>query len=160
MRPDAHTHGCEPVEGLARKLQTRRTRIRAARADELATLVEIERAASELFRSLSMDFVADDDPGSLVELKPYAENGRAFVASTPTTGQSPISSSTSSTEPPTSSVSVFTPTTPGMASAERSSSTRRPGDGPPPLGAHPDDVRGRAMERSLLRTPRLPLLGD
>lgn len=33
-----------------------------------------------MFRSLGMDRVADDDPGSLPELEPYAEDGRAFVA--------------------------------------------------------------------------------
>ncbi len=55
-------------------------RIRAARAGDLALLVEIERAAGELFRPLGMDLVADDDPGSVEELAPYAEAGRALVA--------------------------------------------------------------------------------
>lgn len=53
--------------------------IRAARADDLASLVEIERAAGETFRPLGMDLVADDDPGSVEELTPYADGGRAFV---------------------------------------------------------------------------------
>ena len=54
--------------------------IRVARRDELALLVAIERAASESFRSLGMDLVADDDPGSVEELARYAESGRAFVS--------------------------------------------------------------------------------
>jgi len=54
--------------------------IRAARPGELAVLIEIERAAGELFRSLGMDVVADDDPGSIAQLAPYPEEGRAFVA--------------------------------------------------------------------------------
>ena len=54
--------------------------IRAARRDDLPALVEIARAASELFRPLGMDVVADDDPGSVEELLPYLEGGRAFVA--------------------------------------------------------------------------------
>src|SRR5207253_4906392 len=41
---------------------------------------EIERAAGETFRSLGMDRVADDDPGSVEELTPYAEGGRAFLS--------------------------------------------------------------------------------
>lgn len=55
-------------------------RIRAALFDELELLVEIERAAGESFRSLGMDTVADDDPGSIEELAPYTERGRALVA--------------------------------------------------------------------------------
>ena len=54
--------------------------IRAVRSDELALLVEIERAAGESFRSLGMDVVADDEPASVEELAPYAEASRAFVA--------------------------------------------------------------------------------
>jgi GNAT superfamily N-acetyltransferase len=54
--------------------------IRAARPDDLALLVEIERVAGESFRSVGMDLVADDDPGSVEELAPYAEEGRAFVS--------------------------------------------------------------------------------
>ena len=51
-----------------------------ARFDDLAVLVEIERAASEAFRPLGMDTVADDDPGSVEELTSYADGGRAFVS--------------------------------------------------------------------------------
>jgi GNAT superfamily N-acetyltransferase len=54
--------------------------IRVARGDELPLLIEIEQAAGESFRSLGMDLVADDDPGSTQELAPYVEDGRAFVA--------------------------------------------------------------------------------
>ena len=57
-----------------------RVSIRAARRDDLALLIEIERASGERFRSLGMDLVADDDPGSVAELLPYAESGRAFVS--------------------------------------------------------------------------------
>jgi ribosomal protein S18 acetylase RimI-like enzyme len=55
-------------------------RIRPARLDDVPALIEIERAASEMFRSLSLDFVADDDPGSPEELAPYVHGERAFVA--------------------------------------------------------------------------------
>jgi GNAT superfamily N-acetyltransferase len=54
--------------------------IRVARLDELALLVEIERAVGEMFRSVGLDVVADDDPGSVEDLTPYADGGRAFVA--------------------------------------------------------------------------------
>lgn len=54
--------------------------IRAARSDDLAPLIEIERAAGEMFRTLGMDAVADDDPGLIGQLAPYAEDSRAFVA--------------------------------------------------------------------------------
>lgn len=57
-----------------------RVRIRPARQGELVLLVGIERAAGELFRSLGMDAVADDDSRSVEELAPYAEAGRALVA--------------------------------------------------------------------------------
>lgn len=54
--------------------------VRAARLDDVPSLIEIERAAGETFRSLGMDLVADDDPGSLFELAPYICGERAFVA--------------------------------------------------------------------------------
>ncbi len=54
--------------------------VRAARRDDLPLLIEVERAAGEMFRSLGMDLVADADPGSVEELAPYAQGGRAFVA--------------------------------------------------------------------------------
>ena len=44
-----------------------RVTIRAARTDDLAAPVEIERAAGEAFRSLGMDVVADDDPRTVSE---------------------------------------------------------------------------------------------
>lgn len=80
MRPDRSPHACDLVAEVARTLLNHRVTIRAARADDLLTLVEIERAAGETFRSLGMDLVADDDPGSVDELTPYADDGRAFVA--------------------------------------------------------------------------------
>jgi GNAT superfamily N-acetyltransferase len=43
-------------------------------------LIEIESAAGELFRLRGMDRVAEDDPGTVEGLRPYAESGRAFVA--------------------------------------------------------------------------------
>jgi len=55
-------------------------RIRPARLEDIPSLIDIERAAGDMFRSLSMDFVADDDPGSLGELAPYVDGGRAFVS--------------------------------------------------------------------------------
>ena len=55
-------------------------RVRPARREELAALVEIERAAGETFRALGMELVADDDPGSVEDLAPYADGGRALVA--------------------------------------------------------------------------------
>src|SRR5262245_34090737 len=53
---------------------------REARVGDIPSLIAIERAASEMFRSLSMDFVADDDPGSPAELAPYIRGHRAFVS--------------------------------------------------------------------------------
>jgi GNAT superfamily N-acetyltransferase len=67
-------HSTNPAESMSRVL------IRAAHRDDLALLVEIERAAGERFRSLGMDLVEDDDPGSVAELVPYAESGRAFAS--------------------------------------------------------------------------------
>ena len=54
--------------------------IRAAHPDDLALLVEIERAAEQTFLLLDMDLFADSDPGSVEELVPYADGGRAFVS--------------------------------------------------------------------------------
>jgi len=54
--------------------------LRAAQADDLAALVGIELAAGAAFRDLGMDAVADDDPGSVDDLAPYAEDGRVLVA--------------------------------------------------------------------------------
>ena len=80
MQADRHAQSCGMAFEVARKLYRGRVTISAARADDLASLVEIERAAGETFRSLGMDLVADDDPGSPEELMAYAEGGRAFVA--------------------------------------------------------------------------------
>ena len=55
-------------------------RIRPARSDDLAGLVEIERAAGAMFQLLDADLLADHDPGSVEELSPYADDGRAFVS--------------------------------------------------------------------------------
>jgi GNAT superfamily N-acetyltransferase len=55
-------------------------RIRIARSDDLAVLVEIERAAGRMFLLLDADLFADHDPGSVEELTPYADSGRAFVS--------------------------------------------------------------------------------
>ena len=59
---------------------TRQAGIRSARPDDLALVLDIERAAGEAFRSLGMDLVADDDPGTVEERTPYVDGGRAFVA--------------------------------------------------------------------------------
>ena len=66
--------------GAIWKLLAGRVAIRTGRPDDLTFLVEIERAAGETFRYLGMDLIADDDPGSVEELAPYAEAGRALVA--------------------------------------------------------------------------------
>jgi len=58
-------------------------RLRQARLDDLPNLVELERAAGQVFRTVGMDRVADDDPGSVEELTTYAVDGRAFVAVDP-----------------------------------------------------------------------------
>ena len=55
-------------------------RIRPARPDDLAALVEIERAAGGMFLLLDADIFAGHDPGSVEELTPYADGGRAFVS--------------------------------------------------------------------------------
>jgi GNAT superfamily N-acetyltransferase len=54
--------------------------IRAPRPDELAALVDIERAAGTLFAAVGMPEIARDDPGSVAELEPYRDAGRAWVA--------------------------------------------------------------------------------
>jgi ribosomal protein S18 acetylase RimI-like enzyme len=55
-------------------------RIRNARPDDLAVLVDIERATGRMFLALDADLFADHDPGSVEELTPYADSGRAFVS--------------------------------------------------------------------------------
>ena len=54
--------------------------IRPARPGDLAALVEIERAAGQTFLQLDMELFADHDPGTVDELEPYADGGRAFVS--------------------------------------------------------------------------------
>jgi GNAT superfamily N-acetyltransferase len=54
--------------------------IRAARPDDLALLIEIERAAGATFLQLDPDLFAGHDPGTVAELRPYADGGRAFVS--------------------------------------------------------------------------------
>lgn len=55
-------------------------RIRAATADDLPVLQDVESAAGAGFRDLGMDFVADDDPPALPVLDGYRRAGRAWVA--------------------------------------------------------------------------------
>jgi GNAT superfamily N-acetyltransferase len=55
-------------------------RIRNAGPDDLAVLVDIERATGRMFLALDADLFADQDPGSIEELAPYADGGRAFVS--------------------------------------------------------------------------------
>jgi ribosomal protein S18 acetylase RimI-like enzyme len=55
-------------------------RIRTARSDDFAGLVEIERAAGRMFLLLDPDLFADHDPGSVEKLTPYTDGGRAFVS--------------------------------------------------------------------------------
>ena len=54
--------------------------IRLARAEELAVLRKVERAAGTLFRDVGMDAVADDEPPSVEELAGFQRAGRAWVA--------------------------------------------------------------------------------
>ena len=53
--------------------------VRLAHGDDLARLPDIERAAGEVFRSLGMDAVADDEPPTLEELGGYQRAGRVIV---------------------------------------------------------------------------------
>jgi GNAT superfamily N-acetyltransferase len=57
----------------------RRMRIRTACSDDLAALVEIERATGTMFLQLDADVFVGHDPGSVEELIPYADDDRAFV---------------------------------------------------------------------------------
>jgi GNAT superfamily N-acetyltransferase len=57
--------------------------IRAARDEDAETMVRIEEAAGRLFATVGMDFVAEDDPGTVEELLPYVRDGRAWVADGP-----------------------------------------------------------------------------
>ncbi|QRP47372.1 GNAT family N-acetyltransferase [Amycolatopsis sp. FDAARGOS 1241] len=54
--------------------------IRLAHARELAALRELERAAGTPFREVGMAEIADDEPFSVAELRPYQADGRCWVA--------------------------------------------------------------------------------
>ena len=54
--------------------------VRAATADDLPALLDIEVAAGRAFVDLGMDLVAGDEPASLGTLRTYVEGGRAWVA--------------------------------------------------------------------------------
>ncbi|MEU0536956.1 GNAT family N-acetyltransferase [Amycolatopsis tolypomycina] len=54
--------------------------IRLARPDDLPALIDVERAAGELFRDVGMAAIADDDPGSVAALAAYQAGGRAWVS--------------------------------------------------------------------------------
>lgn len=54
--------------------------IRAARAEELPALQEIERAAGECFRDVGMAQIADDEPLPVEELERFRRAGTAWVA--------------------------------------------------------------------------------
>ena len=54
--------------------------IRAARADDLTALQDIERAAGQPFREIGMPEIADDEPFPLETLAGYQRAGRAWVA--------------------------------------------------------------------------------
>ena len=56
------------------------TVIRAATADDLPALQDIEVAAGRAFADLGMDLVAGDEPASVGTLLTYAAGGRAWVA--------------------------------------------------------------------------------
>jgi GNAT superfamily N-acetyltransferase len=54
--------------------------IRLARPDDLPALIDVDRDAGSLFRTVGMAAIADDDPGSVAELAAYQSAGRAWVA--------------------------------------------------------------------------------
>jgi GNAT superfamily N-acetyltransferase len=54
--------------------------IRPARADDLARLGEVERAAGSSFRDIGMGWVADDEPLTVSDPTGYQQDGRAWVA--------------------------------------------------------------------------------
>jgi len=54
--------------------------IREARAEDLPKMRDIEVAAGEAFRTLSMGAIADDAPPSLEALTVYQQDARAWVA--------------------------------------------------------------------------------
>ena len=54
--------------------------MRLARTQDISALQRIETAAGEIFRTLRMDLVADDEPPSTDELRRYVDSDRAWVA--------------------------------------------------------------------------------
>lgn len=54
--------------------------IRSARASDLNTLRNIERAAGVVFRLLGMEEIAEDEPLTVDELAAFQADGRAWVA--------------------------------------------------------------------------------
>ena len=56
------------------------TAIRLARAEDLAALHLVERAAGAPFRALGMDDIADDEPPPIEHLASYQQAERAWVA--------------------------------------------------------------------------------
>ncbi len=54
--------------------------IRPARPDDLPALIDVEREAGALFRTVDMAAIADDDPGSVESLAVYQSAGRAWVS--------------------------------------------------------------------------------
>lgn len=65
---------------MIRRSALRRTVIRPARPGDLEFLPAIETAAGQLFRTLGMDAVAEDQPPAADELADYQGDGRAWVA--------------------------------------------------------------------------------
>jgi GNAT superfamily N-acetyltransferase len=57
--------------------------IRPARDEDAAAMVRIEEAAGRIFATVGMDFVAEDDPGTVEGLLPYVRGGRAWMAEGP-----------------------------------------------------------------------------
>lgn len=55
-------------------------RIRAAGAEELSALQEIERAAGQVFRDIGMSAIAEEEPPSLAQLADHQRAGLAWVA--------------------------------------------------------------------------------
>ncbi|MFC7340992.1 GNAT family N-acetyltransferase [Saccharopolyspora griseoalba] len=54
-------------------------RIRAAWESDLVVLRDVERSAGYLFAEAGMDFVAEDEPPTVEELREFVECGRAWV---------------------------------------------------------------------------------
>jgi len=65
---------------VAPHLSAATARIRPARRDELAALIDIERDAGRAFAAIGMPEIAGDDPGSVEALEAYRAAGRAWVA--------------------------------------------------------------------------------